>query len=553
VPPSVRNIRAIVQDAQGAVWVGTSDGQVLRVNGDKLVGEAGLARMVTSSVRALHATPDGSLWIGFADKGLGHYKNGSYTALTSARGLNDNAVWQIVSDRQGWLWLAGGRGLYRLQVAAALRAAGDPTERLRPMMFGRAEGVPNPQPHYDNTPAVCVGRNGTILFSTSLGLLALHPDTIRDNPVLPTVTLEQVTVDDRVAAIRGSHFPLRVMEGPAPVDPAMENARLILPPDHRRLAFDFASFSYTTPENIRYRYRLEGADDAWTEPTTELTARYSRLPAGDYRFHVIACNDAGVWNEAGAALAVTVRPFLWQTWWFRVGALAVFTGLVVAFVRLVSFRRLQARLRAAEQEKALLQERTRIARDIHDDLGGSLTHIKLLSELAVQTPGLPECTETHMRQITDATQSVMKSLDEIVWAVNPRNDTLPHLISYLGQHAVEFLRAAGIACAVDLPDNPPESAVPSDVRHHLLLVLKEALTNIVRHSGARSVRLRVELPAGQIKVNVQDNGRSFAQAPDDALADGLRNMRQRIEALGGQFRIETKPGEGTRLEFTVPL
>lgn len=137
--------------------------------------------------------------------------------------------------------------------------------------------------------------------------------------------------------------------------------------------------------------------------------------------------------------------------------------------------------------------------------------------------------------------------------MNPRNDTLAHLISYLGQHTVEFLRAAAIACSVDLPEDPPDTPVPSDVRHHLFMVLKEALTNIVRHAGARRVRMQVELTASGLRICVQDDGRSFAHVPDDALADGLRNMRQRIESLGGCFRIEAEPGQGTLLEFTVPL
>lgn len=411
VPATARNIRAIVQDARGAIWVGTSDGQVLREENGQLVSEPGLAHMNTSSVRALHTTSDGSLWIGYADKGLGLYRDGRLTLITTAQGLEENTVWQIVGDRKGALWLAGARGLYRIPLSAALNLRENPRERLRPVLYRRAEGLPNPQPHYDNTPAVCSGSNGTILFSTGLGLLALYPEVLHDNDVPPRVLLERVSVDERVAALHDLHFPLRQNTEPEEIDTASVLSRLRLPPEHRRVTFDFSALSYKAPENVRYRYRLEGADEAWSEPTAERTAHYSRLPAGDYRFRVVASNDAGVWAQTGATLAVTVGPFYWQSWWFRVSALAGFTGFVTAVVRLVSFRRLQAKLRAVEQEKALLQERTRIARDIHDDLGGSLTHIKLLSELAVQGPGIPEHSEGHIRQITRTTQDVMKSLD----------------------------------------------------------------------------------------------------------------------------------------------
>jgi signal transduction histidine kinase len=158
-----------------------------------------------------------------------------------------------------------------------------------------------------------------------------------------------------------------------------------------------------------------------------------------------------------------------------------------------------------------------------------------------------------MRKITHTTQGVLKSLDEIVWAINPRNDTLPDLISYLGQHAVEFLRAAGIACLVDLPDNPQDIPVASAVRHHVLLVVKEALTNIVRHSGARTVRLQIATDGGQLRLTIADDGSGFAHAPDNALADGIRNMRQRISSIGGTFQLESKPGSGTTIAVALPI
>jgi signal transduction histidine kinase len=195
----------------------------------------------------------------------------------------------------------------------------------------------------------------------------------------------------------------------------------------------------------------------------------------------------------------------------------------------------------------------RNARDIHDDIGGSLAHIKLLSEIAIHDRVDPDATEAQMRKITRTTQGVLKALDEIVWAINPRNDTLPNLISYLGQHAVEFLRAAGIACLVDLPDNPPDIPVASAVRHHVLLVVKEALTNIVRHSGARTVRLLVVTEGEQLRLTIADDGAGFAHTPDDALADGIRNMRQRITSLGGTFQLESKPDSGTTIEVELHI
>jgi hypothetical protein len=158
-----------------------------------------------------------------------------------------------------------------------------------------------------------------------------------------------------------------------------------------------------------------------------------------------------------------------------------------------------------------------------------------------------------MRQITGATQKMLTSLDEIVWAINPGNDTLPHLISYLGQHAVEFLRTAGIRCVLDLPENPPEIGVTPEVRHHLLLVVKEALNNVVRHAGAHAVGIQIKLGDGWLHVVIEDDGRGLTLAPADSQGNGLRNMQERMSAAGGRFQVENKSNTGTRLHFAVPV
>ncbi len=553
VRADVRSFRAITQDLRGNIWVGTSDGRILKVVGDGLVLETLPAGAALTSVRSLHATADGSLWIGDGDLGISWISEGRLVRFSTANGLVDDAIWQITSDRSGAVWVAGPRGLSRIKMEDARAVAEGRQGKLRTTLFGRGEGLRSFQAHYDRSPAVCRTGDGRILFATSQGLLVLDPEHLRENPRPPPVVLERVSLDDHVVALSQSRFPLRLDLPPDVLEIEDQAAVLRLPPQHRRVAFAFAALSFSAPGNVRFRYRLEGIDEAWTEAVGEQTARYSRLPAGRYTFRVLAANDMGVWNERGAALALVVRPFFWQTWWFWLGFLGAFTALVVVIVRLVSFRRLRGRLAAAEQMSALFQERARIARDIHDDVGGSLAHIKLLSELAVRERGTTEPGDDYLQQITHTTRQMLKSLDEIVWAINPRNDTLPNLISYVGQYAVEFLRAAGIRCAVDLPDNPPEIAVGSDVRHHVFLVVKEALTNAVRHGEPRTVRIEARVAERSLEFVLADDGRGFVVGEAEEQGDGLRNMRQRIAALGGRFELESTPGAGTRLRLHIAL
>jgi signal transduction histidine kinase len=229
-----------------------------------------------------------------------------------------------------------------------------------------------------------------------------------------------------------------------------------------------------------------------------------------------------------------------------------FTLSLIAIVRYISFRRLRARLHLLEQQAALYRERVRIAKDIHDDLGANLTQIAFLGELANQDRSEPEMVGERIRKISAAARQSVKSLDEIVWAVNPRNDTLSHLLDYAGQFAVDYLRLAGIRCRLDFPEQIPVRELSTDLRHNLFLVVKEALHNIFKHADATEVWLRVVVDEEVLGISIEDNGRGFASMPDDALADGLRNMQQRMADIGGNLRVESQPGKGTKIILRLP-
>jgi signal transduction histidine kinase len=247
-----------------------------------------------------------------------------------------------------------------------------------------------------------------------------------------------------------------------------------------------------------------------------------------------------------------VLPFAWQTWWFRLIALTGFTMIIAAIVRYVSFRRLRFQLRTLEQQQALHKERARIAKDIHDDVGANLTQIALMGDLVQQDAGKQDIFGSRLETISKTARQAVKSLDEIVWAVNPRNDTLAHLVDYTGQFAVDYLRVAGIRCRLDLPDQTPPREVSTDVRHNLFLVVKEALHNIVKHAHASEVWLRVAATQSHVQIIVEDNGIGFNLRPPAVEADGLSNMQQRIADIGGECKIESLAGAGTRVTVNFP-
>ncbi len=543
LPPNIRIIRAMAEDNSGNLWLGTSLGVLLRVTNGKVFDETANTTGSPVSIRCLHATPDGTLWIGYVGSGIGRYKDGKFARIGPPEGLFDGIVSQIASDQRGWLWLGSDHGIFKVREQELADVAEGRAAAVRPIHYGRDDGLPSVQASAGDSPGAIQTRDCRIWFPTLTGVAIIDPRRLREDPNPPAVLLRRISVDDQVVAAYGSDAPLSTQ-----VDLKQDSATIQLPPGHRRLQFDFTALTFGAPENVHFRYRLQGIDDNWIPGGPQRSASYSRLPAGRYRFQVQACNGDGFWNETGAAFGFSVTPFFWQTWWFRCCAFACLVFAVTGIGRYIWFHRLQLRLRELEQKAALDRERSRIARDIHDDLGGSLTQTSLLLELARKNRADTGKVDAYLGQTSASIIQVVGALDEIVWAVNPGNDTLPHLLDYVGQFAAGFMRAANIRCRVDLPDDPPNRPLAPEVRHNLFLVVKESLNNIVRHANAREVRLWGTVSAENLSLTIEDDGHGFAQEPpDSAEANGLRNMRQRMADIGGRCLIESKPGFGTRV------
>ena len=547
LPAGVRAIRALAEGPHGTIWAGTSDGQILRAEEGSIVNDLAGPKGPSYSVRCLLATADGSLWIGYAGWGIGRWHEGHYARITTAQGLYDDYVSQMLPDGQGGLWLTSNHGLFQVRLAELVDVAEGRAAHLLSNAYGRDEGLPSLEPVYENSPTAWRGHDGRLWFSTRKGVLTLQPDKIHGNPVPPAVFIKEVRLDGHPVALYDSHFPLRTPEEARLPDLRSPGVALQLPPGQGKIEFTFAALSFDSPANVHFRYRLNGFDTEWIEAGSPRSAGYSRLAAGHYEFEVTACNEAGVWNTTGFHLPFVVRPFFWQTWWFGALLATLFTAGVIALVRYVSFRRLRQRMQLLEQQAVLDKERARIAKDLHDDLGASMTQLTLVLELALQQRPEPAVAMGTVQNGLLAAREAIKSLDAAVWAVNPINNTLPELVAYIGQFGMEFLQQANIRCALDLPDRPPERPVSAELRHSLFLIVKEALNNVIRHAAASEVRLRITVTTSTLDLLIADNGRGIQRKPGDTLADGLRNMRQRAEELNAQFAIESAPGAGTKI------
>jgi signal transduction histidine kinase len=259
----------------------------------------------------------------------------------------------------------------------------------------------------------------------------------------------------------------------------------------------------------------------------------------------------------------TVHPYFWQTWWFYVVAGVSAAAILIGGVFWIARRRMRRKLDRLERQRAIERERTRIARDIHDNLGANLTRISLLSQSAqgeLQNPGQAS---VQLNRIYDTARELTRALDEIVWAVNPEHDTLDSLANYLGKFSQEFLGSLGIRCRLDVPVQLPPWPVTAEVRHNLFLAFKEALHNVVKHAAASEVSISLTTDARAFTLLVLDHGRGFVPEPllrelprqpgRSASGNGLRNMHRRLEKIGGRCEIRSAPGQGTEVQFIVPV
>jgi signal transduction histidine kinase len=283
-------------------------------------------------------------------------------------------------------------------------------------------------------------------------------------------------------------------------------------------------------------------------------AHYTRLPAGWHRFRVQALSVFGKPVGPESTWSLDVRPPFWQASWFWAICGVAVTAAMAWLVRHLTWRHMQRRLELSERKSALEHERARIARDIHDDVGANLTQIALLSELAQADLDDPEQARLHLNQIFTTARALARQLEEIVWAINPANDSLDHLANYLCKFSQEFLSTARLPCRFDVPPTVPRVALTALERHSVFLATKEALHNVVKHAGATEVWLRLAISGDELRIDIEDNGRGIAaDAEATRPGQGLANIRQRIEKIGGRVAWRHRPPSGTRVCLAIPV
>ena len=551
------DVRVMAEDAAGNMWFGTDGTGLLRWRDGQFTRFTREDGLSSDFIWALQPEPDGTLWIGTYGGGLTRLKDGRAVICTTRHGLVDDVICHIADDGRGQYWFSSNQGIFRAGKAELNQFAEGRQTRIQCVAYGRSDGLPALECEGGCQPAGCRTRDGRLWFPTIRGLVVVDPAEVSTNTVAPPVHIERVIVDGKTteAGDWQRKDAARMPAGMGSLRPASRSTHtgLVIDPGARRLEFQYTGLNFSAPEKLRFRHRLEGVDAEWVDTGGQREASYDQLAHGNYTFGVQACNREGVWNQAGDTLAFTVLPYFWQTGWFTGLFLVTFGGTVGWTVRYALRRRHQRQLEIVQQLHAHERERTRIARDIHDDLGGSLTEIGYLGALAVRdSQSLAEARE-QLGRIMDRTRELARRLDETVWAVNPKNDSLSHLATYVCHFAREFLEPTGIRCRLDVAPNLPEVTLSTEMRHSVFLVIKEALNNSVKHSAATELKLRLAVTDGVMIIEVSDNGRGFAVEARQDAGNGLRNMAARMEEIGGQFQLRSLPAQGATVCLHLPL
>jgi signal transduction histidine kinase len=279
---------------------------------------------------------------------------------------------------------------------------------------------------------------------------------------------------------------------------------------------------------------------------------YSKLPAGRYVFQAIPVDEFGVQAGIGVQLPVVLVPPFYSSWWFWTAVTLAGAAALTGGVRYLTWKRLQHELERSERRHAIEQERMRIAQDIHDDMGARLTQISLVSRLALRNTPADSPSHPDLARLDRAAREVAIALDEIVWAVNPAHDTLEGLGNYISQYVTEIVAESAVRCRLDIPALLPARFISSGVRHHLLMAVKEALNNVLKHSGATEVRVQLSFVDPMVSIVIADNGRGFDPAPPSA-GNGIANMKRRLHSVGGTCTVQSAAGQGTTVTLAINL
>lgn len=537
--------RCFAQTRNGDCWAGTAQG-LYRIRNDKVLGFFTRDGIGDNTICALCVDIEGTLWIGTEGGGLSRFRDGRFSTINTQHGLLDNTVAQILEDDHGYLWLGTNRGLLRVNRAELNQALDGAVPRVSGRAFDKADGMRNLQCTAGFQPNCMKSRDGRLWFATVDGVAMVDPKLLPISQVPPPVHIERLVVDglDLLRERTEAAFEPSPATERSRTLPSFESGRptetiVSVPPGAKRLEIHYTGISFSGIDRLRFKYRLAGYDHEWNEADALRMASYTRVPPGSYEFHVQAANGDGIWNAQGARLAFVVRPQFWQTWWFR-GTAALATAALISALACTRIHR----------RRQIEQLRLRIARDLHDEVGSNLGIIALYNQFAQAKTREGSSPSSEFQEIDSVVQRTAQSLRDVIWFTNPEFDTLGGMLQHMEDAAGRTL----VGKTVIFESEPPETVrhLAVEFRRNVFFIFRELMHNVVKHSQARRVCIRLSEEKRRLILEVEDDGIGFDPA-GGRKGHGLNNMTQRAAELGGALEITSRPGHGTTARLSVPM
>lgn len=532
------HIAALNQAPDGTWYAGTiRNGFVrFRMEADTLVVlEQGLAQ---TGIRHFYFdTAHRLVWMA-NENGLVAYNSRTqrYQVFGEDDGLSNSYIYSILPENDSCFWVSTNRGLNRVEVKA-LSPGHINTVHAWP--FLQVDGL---QSNEFNTGAYYKNGNGEFFFGGVNGINWFRPGQVATNRYQPAVVLTGFTINEK---------PWQGHLSPAYLQ------QVSLPYWQNTLRLRFASLEFTNADANLYLYKLEGFDKEWINSSSFNEARYANLNPGRYTFWVRGSNSDGLFSEARALLQLRIVPPYWQTTWFRVGLALLVLGSLAVAGNLYIRQRVRNQVKEMEKQKAVNEERLRISRDMHDELGTGLTKIALLSEVTQKVMQSVKEGNQPLLEIASTSRQLTQKMGEIIWTLNPVNDTLDNLAAYLKEQLYEICEVAGFQLCISYPEIIPQVQMTNMQRRQVFLTTKEGVNNIIKHAVATKVFFSMQVAKDAVEFALRDNGGGFSaeekKSSVNGKRNGLQNMAWRMAQVGGQLTVTSEKGKGTTLCYRVPF
>ena len=519
---SLGYVQLLYRDARGDLWICGSRG-LGRLRGNELTVLRARDGLPNDRIRWLSEDADGGLWAASIN-GLAYLKDGTVNKVTVDHGLPEAYLRLVLDDGRGHLWIASMGRIFRLAKQEVFDLFAGRTAQVSPVTFDTSDGLRTTEMHLGSNPGFR-DRDGRLWFATAKGVSVVDPALVSVDTPAPPVTIERTSVDGRSERLEE------------------------YPPGRGEVLIEYTAVGFRSSSKLRFRHRLEGFDTDWVDAGTRRSAHYTTLPAGRYRFSVMACNQDGRWNGDPASVSFAIRPPVFRTPLFYAACAAV-----LAAAGALGYRWRVRRM--GDRFAAIIGERTRIARELHDTLAQGLAGVGIQIDTALRSfPDQPDLARRHMKLARAMVRSSLAEVRRSIWVLRAQTTKGPDgLGSTLEESLSQLTSDSGLESRIRVSGRP--RPLPAEVERNLLRIAHEAVTNAVRHAGARTIAVDLHFDGNSVDFRVKDDGRGFdpGAAGPRGMGDhfGLAGISERAEALGGEVRIASAPGVGTEIACRLP-